>query len=441
MFIANDFQDSRRSYSLATVGLSRILWLLLCVVSTTRAAACPGAMFIGQLPIKVSGKRLGLRLFALDTRSGRLVWRSIPLQLDPVDDHGRVGFINENRFLNEDVSDQDLLTFKVEDFGSKLIGGSKARPCESRQFFELRNVRQESFAYLAFCEGETKSRPHGAAMVAFDESQHQLQSQRYIYKFNSSNHMLFDSIKFKRGDGVWEDIATDSRMLITADTKNFFTLHFDSRHIESKLEEKRIGPVSSLARVSFFLKVLFLKIKMSLATDVGFFADSGHIPMLLNLPVDAGSYLNQGSGILYSWMLSPTVQQSSKDIQMPKLDTELIKKGTKNLSELGLKFCRGSSCLYRYNVNLMGQLLAMDISIERRLVERGFFPFYVEDVHAARDRMNWNGEGVETPGRSGMYFEVSGLSKGEHPWDFWLRLGAPVNQNETCPEPITVQGL
>ncbi|MBM4250929.1 MAG: hypothetical protein FJ146_03085 [Deltaproteobacteria bacterium] len=396
---------------------------------------------MGQLPVKVDGKRSGLRLFAVDTHTGRLVWRSIPLQLDPVDDHGRVVFTNENISLTDDVSDQDLLTFRAEDFGTKLTRGSKARPCKSRQFFELRHVRQESFAYLAICEGESKADLRDTGMVVFDDSQHQLQSKRYIYKFNSSNHMLFDSIKFRREDGIWEDIATDSRMLITADTKNFFTLHFDSRHIKSKLEEKRIGPVSSLARLSFFLKVLFLKIKMSLATDVGFFADSGHIPMLLNLPVDAGTYLNQGSGILYSWMLAPAVQRSHKDIRMPRLDSELIKRGKKNLSEVGLKFCRGSSCLYRYNVNLMGQLLAMDIGIERRLVEKGFFPFYVDDVHAARDSMNWDGEGADTPGRSGMYFEVSGLSKGEHPWDFWLRLGAPVNQGETCPEAITVQGL
>jgi hypothetical protein len=135
------------------------------------------------------------------------------------------------------------------------------------------------------------------------------------------------------------------------------------------------------------------------------------------------------------------MRQGSKDILMPRLDPQLVKKSTKHLAEVGLRYCQGSECLYRYTVDLKGQLLAMDIGIERRLVEKGFFPFYVEEVQAARDAMDWSGEGVGTSGRSGMYFEVSGLEKGEHPWDFWLRLGAPVSQETACPEPISVRKI
>ncbi len=439
--IAKEYRNFRRSYSLGSTYLSRV-FLVLGALFCSQVLACPGAIFIGQLPHDVNAKREALRLFAAKPAGMGQKWLEIPFQIDSVDDRGRLVFDNENSNIRSSIKGQDLVTFKVEDFGAKATNPNQSGPCKANQIFEIQRDRSQTFAYLAFCDDLGHgTNQESKITVAYDETQAQLQSERYVYKFNTANYMLFDTIKFRRKDGIWEEIASDSRMLIRADAKHFFTMHFDSRHIESKLEEKRIGPVASLARVSFFLRVLFLKIKMSLATDVGFFLDSGHIPMLLNLPVDANKYLHYGSGILYSWKSSTTAKLGKAEVLMPRLDPHLIKLGTKNLAEVGLRFCRGETCMYRYTIDLMGQILAMDIGIERSLVEKGFFPFFVEDVSSVRDTMGWSGEGVDAPGRNGMYFEVSGLEKGEHPWDFWLRLGAPAKSDSTCPEPLSIRKI
>jgi len=38
--------------------------------------------------------------------------------------------------------------------------------------------------------------------------------------------------------------------------------------------------------------------------------------------------------------------------------------------------------------------------------------------------------------RIGVYFEVSGLPKGRHLWDFWLSLGDKREGKSACPHPV-----
>jgi hypothetical protein len=60
----------------------------------------------------------------------------------------------------------------------------------------------------------------------------------------------------------------------------------------------------------------------------------------------------------------------------------------------------------------------MKINIHKSLVEKGMFPWFVRDVSKEREKMGWSI--AESKGRVGLYFEVSRLPKGSHPWDFWI---------------------
>ena len=126
---------------------------------------------------------------------------------------------------------------------------------------------------------------------------------------------------------------------------------------------------------------------------------------------------------------------------MPRLEETGVNLGPAELRPFGLKYCRGDECTYRYAIDLRGKRLSMEIGIRRDLVEKGFFPIYVPDTHSAKGTMGWQGEGVEVSGRSGMYFEVSGLPKGEHPWDFWIRLGTTADLDKPCPEPVNFRQI
>ena len=438
-------EASGRSYSWPRPLLSSFscnLGLMLgCVLGFGLGAAhaCPSAVFLHEVPRLAGGQRQGLRLFALrPVAAGRQVWEQVPLQLDPLTPEGRLIFDAGADLSHFNHQASDLLTFQSEDFGRPMDPNTPPLPCSIGAIYEVSTAA--GVAYLTSCAATVNSAPvRYPTRVTFDREHHTLQSGFYRYRFNPDNYMQFASIAFPGARGDWDEVARDSRLLIHADIKNFFTMRFDSRQIVSRLEASRLGPIANLARLSFFLRILLFKIRMSLATDVGFFVDSAHIPMQVDLPVNAYERLNSGSGILYSWHLASAAVVATKTMRMPRLDPTLVHMGFKDLAKLGLSYCQGESCLFNYTVDFHGQQLSMAMDLRRSLVERGFFPMFVEDTHKPSAAMGWGLEAEEEAQRIGMYFEVSGLPEGGHPWDFWLRLGAPDQGKPSCPQVVALR--
>lgn len=361
----------------------------------------------------------------------------MPVQVDPVDEEGHLRFFDDDAYLRRDAEATDFVTFRLETFGRRFNPKVDKLPCRGDQVYELWDAAKKRYAYLTNCGSAATAVTHPTA-VSFDHPGHRLESDTYRYRFNPDNYMQFDEIGFRNNLGLFEPVAFDSKLMIRADVRKFFTMHFDSDEIISKLEASRLGPVGDLARLSFFLKILVFKIKMSLSTDVGFFSDSGHIPMMVSLPVNSYDYLHPRSGILYSWKLGPSAAKAPKIVDMPLLDPEAVKKGASHLATVGKKHCRGGLCDYRYTVEIGPRRLSMDLGIQRALVDRGFFPIYVDDVEKYREAMGWEIDKKDATGRVGMYFEVSGLPKGGHPWDFWLKLGSTGDQTKRCPAWVRV---
>lgn len=383
------------------------------------------------------GVRSGMRLYVKDP-SFAGGFRPAPLQIDPIDKDGHIKFNEDKRYDDKEIDAWDMLTFRTEEFGQRLDAKKEKLPCRGATTYELRDPATNRYAYLTNCGKIAAASPLFAASVRFAEEQHFLESGIYRYRFNPSNYMQFQGISFRNtAQSTWDTIAERSKLMIRADVKNFFSMNFDADEIESQLEAKRLGPVANLARLSFFLKILLFKIRMSLATDVAFYTDSSHIPMMVNIPVDAHKYLNPASGIIYTWILAPAALNAPRRISMPTLNPDEVKKGWKELAKIGLKSCVKEFCSYRYTVDIGGKMLSMDLGLERKLVERGFFPIYIEDAAKHKEAMGWELE-PDSKGdvRTGIYFEVSGLSSGGHPWDFWLRLGNAAVGDAMCPVPL-----
>lgn len=444
---------ARRNYYREASALSSLVYrlvLLFMAVWTTAAHSCPSTLFLNEFKQLQSGPRGGLRLFTW--RSQPPGWRALPMQVDPVDDDGHLLFFQDMSFLREQARPTDFLSFRREEFAGPSASGRLASlpplPCRGPAVFELTDPGTGRAAFLTNCGAAVEPLPEQKGAVVFDPVAHMIASRHYQYRFNPNNYMQFAAINFRTdaAGGAWIPVAMDSRMTIRADVKNFFTMNFDARHIESTMESSRMGLVGNLARLSFFLKVLFFHIRMSLATDVGFYEDAGHIPMMVNIPVDAAAYLRPASGILYSWRLSPLAATGQQRLRVPRLDVPLVRRGWRDLAELGRAYCVKDVCRYAFAVTIGGgaqeqQRLEMNFAIRPELVARGFFPMLVANVGGASQDMGWDFEDAEETQRIGLYFEVSGLPAGGHPWDFWLRLGGRHGGAESCPAPVNARPL
>jgi hypothetical protein len=422
---------------------------LFLLISFNRVViGCPAAVFGHELLPKLAGPRGNIRLFAAKTQDlsfsqekrvfqQKFKWVTIPIQVDLVDEAGHIAYI-ERDFMGDLLSQSDLIMLNTNAFGDRVSMVHGAFPCKAKGFYELKDRTSEKYAYLAQCE-ELVNTVDYPKVVSFDKSRNLLTSKYYMYEFNPYNYMQFKSIKINGNNNDYIEVARDSKLIITSDVKNFFSLHFDSKQIESNLERTRLGPIANLARLSFFLRILFFKLDMSLSTDVAFFEDAGHIPMMINLPVDSYKYLNPKSGILYTWNIPQGAVDQNFVINMPSIDPAITAQGFKRLGEYGQKYCLEGICSYFFSFLTGGRTLTMKMEITEELVKKGFFPQFVSDVSIYRKAMDWEIELNKGSRNIGMYFEFSGLPKGGHPWSFWLKMTQNGNAEYHCPRKISLK--
>jgi hypothetical protein len=248
--------------------------------------------------------------------------------------------------------------------------------------------------------------------VIFDEPKAQIITQNYTYQFKKTNYMLFDFIELGHNS---KKVASNSDIYIKSDIRNFFTLHFSSDRIESRLMNHRQENFAQLATLGFYLRVLFLKLTLDLRTDVSFYPESAIIPMVMNLPVDASKNLNRKSGILYSFQLDSSLKRDQLNMNLPLLNPERL---MSDYQKDGMSRCH-EHCKFELEVPGGEKNLKMSIDIPKSLVEFGLFPWFVDNVEFYKDVMEWSlNSNLDLKNRVGLYFEISGLPRGSHEWNF-----------------------
>ena len=332
----------------------------------------------------------------------------------PVNSAGKLVWFKDDSWLSQPIQSSDRFIIEKDMFGAVVRKQFLLQGCWPQKGELIESSM--GVAWMASCSEEiTKTINAKINRVSYDEARGSVASRFYNYKFKKDNNMLFEEVSLKSSPDVV--IARDSDLYIRSDVKNFFTLNFSSADIESKLIEKRIDSLAALASLGFYLKVLFFKLTLDLRTDVAFFESSANIPMVMTLPVTASKRLHRKSGVLYSFQLGDAVSTTALKVDMPILKDKSI---DGNFIQPGLFFCR-DICQYELVVPMAGKQLKMRISMNRSLVEQGLFPWFVQDISAIQETMGWSlRRDLDLTRRVGLYFEVSKLPKGSHPWDFWI---------------------
>lgn len=414
------------------------LMLTLLAPWASLSNACPALLYPSTDLPGLSGKRNHLQLFTWKPSLKK--WVRLPVQTDLLTPTGGLSFDMKPGWESGQMTSHDRIIFDVKSFGKAV--GETPLPCKGSALFRINDFNHpQRGAWLTNCDSKLKEET--APVVIFQPKEKRLYSQNYSYTFDQDNSMLFKSVFITKSTRRFL-AAYHSDINIYSEIPKFFDLHFGSDSIESEISTIHHGPMGLNANVSFFVKILFLRLKLALSTDVSFYADSAHIPMVLYLPVNPREYLSNQSGIIYSWAKSEKLEQSKHEINMPVYSnyfSKTLKTQFDKLKTMGLRYCGNKDwCHFSLEIGFMNRPFTMQFSLPKELILKGFFPVYLKNPFEVFDDFQWEASPRYKQGqREGVFFPTMGLESGNSSWDFWLKLGGrKKGRGGLCPYPVTV---
>jgi hypothetical protein len=198
--------------------------------------------------------------------------------------------------------------------------------CTSQNFFfKVTQANQSSFFHNCVQKDKPKTDLHslenfeGSPRVRFRLDSRVVWSQTQQYTYNAQNSMLVDRYSLFSKSGSPETYITGSEMHLYAKPKFFFPLHFTEKDIQSEVVAYDQGPWATLAKLSFFLEVLFFRIRLKLTSSLAFLQDSIEIPLVLTAPI-SGTSFRSGSGFFYGFK-SQTIEPEDVETDLSWLNS------------------------------------------------------------------------------------------------------------------------
>ena len=310
-------------------------------------------------------------------------------------------------------------------------------PCAADRMIEMESDGR--MGYFAVCSpaspplDQIRQRP-----VVLDTVNYKVVSPHYSYEYYPNNQLLFKKLSVTEA-GTSFLVSSDAEMLLHLDIKKFFTLNFTNESVESYLNNLQEGFVGSSANIAFFVKVLMFKVSIKMAALASFYDRSANIPIAVDVPVDARSNLNHGSGMLYSWKNDEAViDRMANDEDLPSYDGAAILAGPEALAKIGQRYCKGEICTFRLKGHVRSLPYALNINVPRDVVALGFYPMFVGDTGKFKRDLKWDEAAVSEPRRVAMFFANSGLPKGQYRLDHWVRMGESPQEIANCPAKIQI---
>lgn len=429
--------DSRTVYDNWEVEIMKFVMIFLGItlwLDASMSYACPGYLPAKSILPQLSAKRSHISAFAIQSSEGHRRWIRIPVQIDPLDEDGILSEgIDDKSAANEILALSDRLVLNAELFGPKMKDDDPSPCSTSAALIELHGNR--GFAYLASCAEIPSS---GASPIHHNPDQRMITGPFYEYQYLESNQLIWEKFFTKSSLSEKTTAINQAAMVGRFDFRNFLALNFDNSSIESYVESVHHGELGMVSRIQFYLRMLFLKIQIKMATSASFYADSANIPMDLDFPGIAESALNPESGVFLNWIngrMDFDPRHSGSNI--PLAEPAISKSGSENMAKIGLRQCKNQNpCVFRLTGQYGTESLTIDLNIPRYLVEHGYFPMWVEDAAEFRRQMGWN-EQDDAQKRVGIYLDTQGIPAGKHRMELWLHFKKPEATTQ-CPSHIEI---
>ena len=176
--------------------MNKLLIVVIALWAPQLLGSCPAGLFSEELRPGINGPRDKMKLFVKQNPAKEKVfWKEIPLQVDPVDEEGRLMFFEDEAWRKESLGKSDLLSFKAEEFGQKINYSNDVLPCRGPVTFQIRDKYARKYAYLTNCSLGKNEIIH-PELVSFEPDKNLIVGKNYKYVFNSKNYMQFKTIGF-----------------------------------------------------------------------------------------------------------------------------------------------------------------------------------------------------------------------------------------------------
>ena len=282
--------------------------------------------------------------------------------------------------------------------------------------------------------------------VVFDREQAEVRTSRYQYQFDQRNWLVAKKVAVARPDStppVYDSILDSTTFYMKGDLKYFVTVEANHRSIESQLEAWRTGAVRSIVRVSFFYRLLSLKLELGMYTEISFFTNAVYLPAIMYNPIDGHKSLNPGSGMYYGLSLKENPIDYTIDTNMAPYEfstgLNILDSGKQLLGNFlrKPKDVQASQGLYWVSAQGNGKSLYLEITPSPELQKGGVAPTLYRENHSAADMRARNNDEVlplsKSPVNLGVYFDATKFSEGEHVMGFRLFF-----ENVLAPERLAV---
>jgi hypothetical protein len=285
--------------------------------------------------------------------------------------------------------------------------------------------------------------------VVFNRNEALVHTSKYKYQFDQKNWLVARSVEVAKNSNAnskdpveYEAVLDSTTFYMKGDLKYFVTVEANHRSIDSELEAWRTGPIRSIIRVSFFYRLLSLKIELGMYTEISFFSNAVYLPAVIYNPIDGHKSLNTGSGMYYGLALRDNPKDYNIETNMSAYEpnaSALLQNGRNFFDRvLGKKQdTKATDGLYWISAQGQGRSIYMEITPSKDLQKDGVAPMWYHEEKTSKEMKDRSNDDVAPLGKSpvnlGVYFDVTKFSEGEHVMGFRLFF-----ENVVAPERLAV---
>ena len=261
--------------------------------------------------------------------------------------------------------------------------------------------------------------------VTFDPVTATVVSSLYRYYFPKTHPAMLGEVHLRHAGQEWP-LTRSAQFLMPLKTSPWLPdFTFETEDFQSVIESWRTGPIRSIVAVGVKYSAFLSIFRLHLFTELVFYRNRFEIPTPIEFIFDPSSYLEPGSGIVYSLELPPG-QSLRFESNLPRLPGVPARQALEEAST------QPSPQHYIAEAHRAEGSIRIEVTTDTRMLERSPPPFMIaaSDYENKAIQRHWPWLS-RLRGDLGIYIDFSGLRQGVYDFALDLLLSSDANERFT----------